>query len=131
MLDDYFSMRINEAGQLESIPLLLQNYTPDFNKLPLFLIRLGTQVNWESEQECFETFLRELAYFYRPERMFARDEAMPPAEAKAIEKAERWQVEHVLFPCFRRYLAAPQKLLEQDIVQVADLPDLYKVFERC
>jgi hypothetical protein len=24
------------------------------------------QVNWEDEQECFETFLRELAFFYIP-----------------------------------------------------------------
>lgn len=31
----------------------------------------------------------------------------------------------------RRYLAAPKSLLDRDVVQVASLPDLYKVFERC
>jgi DNA mismatch repair protein MLH1 len=31
----------------------------------------------------------------------------------------------------RRYIAAPKSLLEMDVVQVADLPELYKVFERC
>lgn len=47
------------------------------------------------------------------------------------EKAERWQIQHILFPAMRRYIAAPKSLLEMDVVQVADLPELYKVFERC
>jgi DNA mismatch repair protein MLH1 len=47
------------------------------------------------------------------------------------EQAERWQIEHVLFPALRRYLAAPKSLLNGDVVQVANLPDLYRVFERC
>jgi len=45
--------------------------------------------------------------------------------------AAKWQVEHVLFPSMRRYLAAPKSLLDRDVVQVASLPDLYRVFERC
>ena len=51
--------------------------------------------------------------------------------ATGEEKAERWQIEHVLFPAMRKYLAAPQSLLDRDVVQVASLPDLYRVFERC
>ena len=47
------------------------------------------------------------------------------------EKAERWQIEHVLFAAMRKYLVPPKALLERDVVQVADLPDLYKIFERC
>lgn len=44
MLDDYFSLRINEKGELESLPLLLREYAPNLDKLPLFLMRLGPQV---------------------------------------------------------------------------------------
>ena len=47
------------------------------------------------------------------------------------DKAERWQIQHILFPSMRRYLVAPKSLLDRDVVQVASLPDLYRVFERC
>lgn len=47
------------------------------------------------------------------------------------EKSERWQIQHVVFQAMRKYLHAPKVLLERDVVQVASLPDLYKVFERC
>ena len=48
MLEDYFSMKINEHGELESLPLLQRDYRPDLNKLPLFLMRLGPQVSYSS-----------------------------------------------------------------------------------
>ncbi|KAF9480925.1 DNA mismatch repair protein MutL [Pholiota conissans] len=122
MLADYFSLTITEDGLVESIPLLLRGYTPNLDNLPSFLMRLGPQVDWTSEAECFENFLRELAYFYVP---------IPSISDTDEYKAERWQIQHVLFPAMRRYLLPPKSLLDRDIVQVADLPDLYKVFERC
>ncbi|KAF4616529.1 hypothetical protein D9613_008578 [Agrocybe pediades] len=129
MLEEYFSLIISKNGYVESIPLLLRDYVPNLDNLPSFLMRLGPQVDWTSETECFESFLRELAYFYIP---------TPPApiadgitNEKEAYKAERWQIEHILFPAMRRYLTAPKSLLDRDVVQIANLPDLYKVFERC
>lgn len=85
------------------------------------------QVTWTDEQQCFEGILRELAYFYTPS-------ATPGATAdpdSEQEKSERWQIEHVLFPAFRKYLVPTSSLLARDVVEIADLPELYKVFERC
>ncbi|KAK7042995.1 DNA mismatch repair protein Mlh1 [Paramarasmius palmivorus] len=130
MLSEYFSLDISSDGNLTSLPLLLRDYTPNLDKLPSFLMRLGPQVNWTSEIECFETFLRELAYFYVPGPL-AEEKSADTQDESASEKAERWQIQHVLFPAMRRYLAAPKSLLDHDVVQVADLPDLYRVFERC
>lgn len=31
----------------------------------------------------------------------------------------------------RKYLVPPKALLDRDVVQIANLPDLYRVFERC
>lgn len=45
MLAEYFSFIINEDGQVESLPLLLRDYTPNLDNLPGFLMRLGPQVN--------------------------------------------------------------------------------------
>lgn len=44
MLMDYFSVEINEQGELTAMPLLLNNYTPNWNKLPMLLLRLASEV---------------------------------------------------------------------------------------
>ncbi|KAF8624965.1 hypothetical protein AX15_005607 [Amanita polypyramis BW_CC] len=129
MLSEYFSLDINESGLVESLPMLLRDYTPNLDNLPNFLMRLGPQVDWSTETGCFDTFLRELAYFYTPGPSLTKDDATEHGQAQ--EKAERWQIQHVLFPTMRRYLHAPKLLLDRDVLQIANLPDLYKVFERC
>jgi DNA mismatch repair protein MLH1 len=45
MLDEYFSLNITAAGLVESLPLLLRDYTPNLDKLPSFLMRLGPQAS--------------------------------------------------------------------------------------
>jgi len=129
MLAEYFSLSIWDEGVVDNIPMLLKDYTPNLNNLPSFLMRLGPQVDWASEKECFDNFLRELAYFYAPSPFATL--VSSSEQRVAEEKAERWQIQHVLFPAMRRYLVAPKSLLDNDVVQVASLPDLYKVFERC
>ena len=32
--------------------------------LPMYLLRVACEVEWESEKECFQTFARETARFY-------------------------------------------------------------------
>ncbi|PQE03807.1 hypothetical protein CJF30_00006499 [Rutstroemia sp. NJR-2017a BBW] len=137
MLLEYFSLSISESGDLESIPLLLKNYTPSLAKLPQFLLRLGPHVDWTSEKECFETFLRELASFYAPEQL-------PPVPGPEEEESEsvteeirqrrdevRKAVEDVLFPAFRQRLIATRELIGGAVLEVANLKGLYRVFERC
>ena len=44
----------------------------------------------------------------------------------------RWTVEHVIFPALRANLVAQKNMAtDGSILQIADLHDLYKVFERC
>lgn len=45
MLSEYFSLDISESGLVESLPLLLRDYTPNLDNLPNFLMRLGPQVS--------------------------------------------------------------------------------------
>jgi DNA mismatch repair protein MLH1 len=123
-------MDITEKGAVASVPLLLRRYTPDLDRLPLFLMRLGPQVDWTDEANCFRTLMRELAYFYIPGPL--PSEGLQEGEAESdAKRLERWQIQHVLFPAMRKYFVAPKKVLDADVVQVASLPDLYKVFERC
>lgn len=88
-----------------------------------------TQVDWTAEQPCFHAFLRELAFFYVSEPLI--DGPASDGQVDDTHKAMLWQVQHVLFPAMARYLVPPKTLLDRNVVQVADLPELYRVFERC
>ena len=153
MLAEYFSLSISESGLVLSLPVLLRDFIPNLDFLPMFLMRLGpqvrhtsfcasqcicltrllqSQVDWMSEMECFDTFFRELAYFYSLGATFAHKPGSEMSkEDESHDKAERWQIQHVLFPAMRHYLQPPKSLLDRDVVQIASLHDLYKVFERC
>ncbi|KAF7903489.1 uncharacterized protein EAF01_006538 [Botrytis porri] len=147
MLQEYFSLSITPDGLLESIPLLLKNYTPALSKLPQFLLRLGPHVNWNDEKECFSSFLQELARFYVPEQLppspspeddqqnagneTQNHTASISPELKQRRDAVRKMVEDTLFPAFRARLLATRELMGGAVLEVANLKGLYRVFERC
>jgi len=139
MLVEYFNFEISEEGHLISLPLLMKGYTPSLIKLPRFLMRLGPCVDWTNEENCFHTFLRELASFYVPENLPAPgamlDEEVADEEDRGVSIQGRSEeiarvLEHVLFPQFKARLVATKGLLK-GVTEVADLKGLYRVFERC
>jgi DNA mismatch repair protein MLH1 len=90
--------------------------------------------------------MRELAYFYVPGPLPFETVAKGQHTDTGIRnseddrrfqldsdesKQERWQIQYVLFAAMRKYFVAPKKALDSDVTQVASLPDLYRVFERC
>jgi len=85
-------------------------------------------VDWFNEKPCFESFIKELALFYTPE-------PVPPKET--AEETDRREyvvrtVETVLFPALKtRFIAVKGLVEEKRVVEIADLPGLYKIFERC
>lgn len=129
---------------LFSFYLVTDSYT-------IVLLRLGAEVVWTNEKDCFAGFLRELAFFNTPEPIpgLAEGEGEQASDSETMEtqsndvaetkkKKEQmaWQVKHVVFPAMMRYLVPPQSLAEGGkdnaaVVHVASLENLYKVFERC
>ena len=58
----------------------------------------------------------------------------PPLPQKDTGDSQdlRWTVEHVIYPALRHSFLPPKWFAEDaTILQIANLPDLYKVFERC
>merc|ERR1712194_193296 len=55
-----------EGGKVKSVPNAL-GMTNDagmkFDELPLFLVRLCTDVNWDDEKECFDDLVKTTADF--------------------------------------------------------------------
>lgn len=150
MIDEYFSISISSSGMLESIPMLLKGYTPDLDRLPHFLLCLGTRVDWNDEKGCFGGILKELAFFYSPRHspsipletsnnldvgediLDQKGEEGGKGEEEGEAKHARWQLEHILFPSMRKYTSWRRESLSNgDLKMVANLPDLFRIFERC
>ncbi|XP_067627207.1 DNA mismatch repair protein Mlh1 [Eurosta solidaginis] len=121
IMREYFSLRINDEGKLETLPAIVPQHYPCTTHLPLYILRLATEVDWDSEVECFETFCRETARFYSLTSIL---------EISTQPHRHKWLVEHVLYPAFKRYLLPPNNLKLQ-LYELTSLPRLYKVFERC
>jgi DNA mismatch repair protein MLH1 len=169
MLLEYFSITITEKGELATLPLMLKGYAPNLDKLPTFLLRLGTEVDWETEIGCFETLSREFGLFYAPEppnfsntstsvsnkqdgnsmdicdTNVNKDNSSKGKSSEKVtnliftdqqKKAEiaryKWQIEHLIFPTLKSQFVAPKSITENGhVLQIANLPDLYRIFERC
>lgn len=53
MLKEYFALEIDELGNLCTLPVVLDQYTPDMDRLPSFVLNLGNNVR-TSFLECHE-----------------------------------------------------------------------------
>ena len=122
MLLDYFSIEIDQqTGNLLAMPLIVKNFEPNWSHLPLFILHLASDVNWQSEISCFESIAKQIANFY----------SQPLAE---FNDTTRHQLEHCLFFTLKQQTLSsfyPSKTNQTAIVEVTDLHRLYKVFERC
>uniref|UniRef100_A0A4W5NQS1 DNA mismatch repair protein MLH1 n=1 Tax=Hucho hucho TaxID=62062 RepID=A0A4W5NQS1_9TELE len=131
MLEDYFSMEIDQEGNLTGLPLLLDKYIPPMEGLPMFILRLATEVNWDNEKDCFRDFSKECSQFYSIRKQYVL-ELEPIIQSDIKLNSWRWKVEHLLFKAFRSLFSPPKHFSEDgSVLQIANLPDLYKVFERC
>ncbi|XP_030952236.1 DNA mismatch repair protein MLH1 isoform X2 [Quercus lobata] len=64
MLEEYFSIHVDVHGNLSRIPVILDQYTPDMDRVPEFVLCLGNDVDWEDEKMCFQVISAALGNFY-------------------------------------------------------------------
>ncbi|TGZ61537.1 hypothetical protein CRM22_007947 [Opisthorchis felineus] len=135
MLWDYFSMKFEPGAtngdlMLVSLPLLLQKYIPDLTRLPVYVMRLATEVNWNEEINCFEDVCRITAEFYAPVPKLSslstskkqaegiseidgdvKDTSSYSSSGQTPEVPVRWMIEHVLWPALSSSLIPGHGLL--------------------
>ena len=159
MLDEYFAIGIREqpvndevtsADALNThaedtkkkqgrivlchLPVLLDHHVPCQHGLPLFLLRLATEVDWSQEKACFKGICRELATFYASLPSSPRT---GPVDNSNPEKDEdelvlHHHVRHILFPALSTLLVPSQRIGQLGYFQtLTTLTKLYRVFERC
>lgn len=130
MFLEYFHLDLT-GGKLRTLPMLLEDVAPPTNKLPFFIYRLGAKIDYDDEEKCLGQIMHQIALLYIPETIMAENETQEAQQiaARDTNTLDR-SFEHTVFPAVRQQLIAPEKLL-LEVIQVADLPGLYKVFERC
>ncbi|KAF7254869.1 hypothetical protein EG68_07249 [Paragonimus skrjabini miyazakii] len=137
MLWDYFSLRIeplksNGEPALFTLPLLLKGYVPDFDRLPIYVTRLATEVDWRDEMACFETVCCITSEFYAPNSPLytksmdddgdSSDDGKLPTPSTQTNQVSmkpssvrwRWIIEHVLWPALSSSLIPRRGLLYSD-----------------
>ncbi|VDK70808.1 unnamed protein product [Cylicostephanus goldi] len=140
MLNDYFSLQIArplgaQSGDdglreltLLTVPSVIDGYMPQMEGLPNLMLALVKNVNWEEEEACFHDVSRALAEFFVMKEEFCQDEALSGLEGGKVLWV--FLVRDVLIPRVKSHLV-PSDTLRDGIKRLADLHDLYKVFERC
>ncbi|KAG9440244.1 hypothetical protein H6P81_020409 [Aristolochia fimbriata] len=64
MLLEYFCIQIDQEGKLAALPVVLDHYTPDMDRVPEFVLSLGNDVNWNDEKQCLQSISAALGDFY-------------------------------------------------------------------
>ena len=143
MLSEYFSLDLDEAtGLLVALPNLVGSGNPlsssstvssssgppllfNLDRLPTLMLRLATQVDWKEEKQCLHGVMREIALAHLPSPAIRLTD-----EAATKVRIERdWQASWTrLIRLFVPSLAMAEKGV---VAEVASLPSLYSVFERC
>lgn len=46
MINEYFSIHVDKDGNLTRLPVVLDQYTPDMDRLPEFVLTMGNDVGF-------------------------------------------------------------------------------------
>ena len=135
LLAEYFSICIDDKGNLVGLPELLYGYRPLPEELPVFLWSLCS-VPWDSEYACFDGIANVLGLFYSKlstdEEMGGEVNVEANNFGKRLTKNGQHTLELVLLPALKQFLIAGKDCEDMGfITQLASLEQLYKVFERC
>jgi len=129
MLEEYFSILIDEEGTLTGIPVFIPGYMPNAQKLAIFLAELGLKVDYSEERECFRDIANVLSDFY----------SFTGIGDDQTEAEYYHCVEHFLFAELSHSIGLSEWIEMQKpgstgspcIREIANLQELYKIFERC
>lgn len=129
MFIEYFQLDFTDE-KLNVLPVIMKDLAPSKKKLSYFIYRLGCKVDYNDEKECLRGIARQIALLYVPDRISPGDSAEETQLALQQRDDLNYVLEHTVFPALKKKFVALEPLAAE-VVQVADLPGLYRVFERC
>lgn len=123
MYEDYLALKLTK-NEILTLPNIIPEETPNLIFLGRFLSDMVNAVDYSEERECFRMIGRVIADFY----------SEPPANLRDINvhQAHHNNIEIKLYKTIKSYLMIPDWLFtRENICQISDTKDLFKVFERC
>lgn len=119
MLEDYFSIVISEEGSLLALPSIIPSFHIFDENLIRSLVRdIVFHIEWDEEKPCLNGIALVLAKYY----------------SIALMDAPQHIIIHSFFPLFKKaffYASISSTPETSFIAHLADIKDLYKIFERC
>ena len=64
MLKEYFAIHIDAEANLVALPSIFNGHLPQLERIPDFIVTLASEVDWDSEKECFQACARVIGEFY-------------------------------------------------------------------
>ncbi|XP_022972874.1 DNA mismatch repair protein MLH1 isoform X2 [Cucurbita maxima] len=64
MLEEFFCIHIDINGNLARLPVVLDQYTPDMDRVPEFVLSLANDIDWEDEKNCIQSISAAIGNFY-------------------------------------------------------------------
>ncbi|KAI7745878.1 hypothetical protein M8C21_007299 [Ambrosia artemisiifolia] len=126
MLDEYFGIHVDPEGNLSRLPVILDQHTPDMDRVPEFALCLGNDVVWNDEKICFQTIAAALGNFYAmhppllpnpsADNSDSYKRGVEGVDDELISEAENawaqreWSIQHVLFPSMRLFFKPPTSM---------------------
>ena len=82
--------------------------------------------------DCFDILAKDTAAFYSVKEKKGSQPKFDTGQHGGNMVDWKYMIEHVVYPAVLKTLVPPSACLtDRTLLQLASLPDLYKVFERC
>jgi DNA mismatch repair protein MLH1 len=127
IMNEYFGIEITNSS-ICTLPQLLENHVPNLFRIPQFLLDIVKipELHWKDEKLCFQSIAIQLSNLYATNRDWEDD------EEEVLEKS-KYIAQHVIFPACKILFSYPPASFasDQTVIEIANISNLYKVFERC
>jgi DNA mismatch repair protein MLH1 len=111
MLNEYFGIKITKLGCLTTLPIIIKNYIPNQEYLPIFIFNLALKVDWKNEKQCFHDIANELSNFYSIRYQSLNNNFM----------------ETIYFPSMKEYLKPSKELSsKKSVFKLSELNNVLK-----
>eukprot|EP00957_Ditylum_brightwellii_P059141 4487584-Ditylum_brightwellii.AAC.1 len=112
---------------LTGLPVLLEGHSPTPHALPIFLLRLATEVDWKEEKPCFEGVCTELGAYYADipfqddEESATNVEEVKNDNPELIDAAAKRYVQHVIYPAISFLLVPPKEFASDGTISCINM----------